>query len=122
MSSSRPRWCRLDVNYADHPKLLALKRKREYGPLALWPEALAYAAQHLTDGWVPLEWPQMRGYLDAHCQRLVDVGLWIPLQYGDEEGWLIKDWEHYQPTRDEWLAVSEKRRKAARARWDNRPD
>ena len=116
--SSRPRWCRLDVDYAEHPKFLMLKHQREYGPLALWPEGLAYSARHLTNGWVPAYWPALRGYLDEHCRRLVEVGLWIPLAYGDEEGWLIKDWQDYQPTREQWEAMSEKRRKAARKRWD----
>lgn len=115
--ASRPQWCRLDVHYADHPKLLTLKLKRSYGALALWPEALAYAAHHLTDGWIPVGWPLMRGYLEEHCEQLADAGLWIPLVYGDEDGWLIKDWEDYQPTREQWMAVSEQRRKAAQKRW-----
>lgn len=115
--ASRPRWLRLDTDYAENPKLVKLKMRRHFGAIALWPEALAYSVRHLTDGWIPEPMPGMWGYRPSDPLRLVEVELWIPMEYGDAGGWLIKDYADYQPSREHWQQVSEAKRKAAAARW-----
>jgi hypothetical protein len=116
----------LDSDFADNPKVLQLKQQRRHASVALWVESLAYAARHLTDGWVPLPWPRQAGYGPRDCTALVDVGLWVPmvevcdsgqLDMPAAPGWLINDYQLYQPTRESWTRRSEQQRLNAQKRW-----
>lgn len=117
MVTRPPRWFRMDTDYAENVKLLQLKHQRRFGAIALWTESLAYSVRHLTDGMVPTPLPKRWGYRACDTKHLVDVGLWIPLEYGDYDGWLINDFLGYQVTKEEWLQMSERQRKNAQKRW-----
>jgi hypothetical protein len=115
-------WVRLDENFARHPKVLAA------GPLgmAMQVAALCYANQYLTDGFIPrsvvpglidLEGLGMRlwhgeitgGGEDADwtlvVEDLIGAGLWEKVN----GGFRIHDYHDYQPSKEEVLALREKR-------------
>ena len=118
MTASRPTWIRLDLDWLDHPKIMRATRTAGDGAALLWLRAISYSARHLTDGWVPHPLPKQWGHTPRHVTALEDNQLWIPLEVTDDGGWLINDYTAYQPTRQEWEASVEQRRKASRARWD----
>lgn len=92
-------WVRLDDGFPEHPKIDAA------GGDAAWLHvcALAYCNRALTDGFVAAE---RIGRLSDRksprrlAARLVEVGLWRPVDGGYE----IHDYHDYQPTRAEVLA------------------
>ena len=123
-------WVRIDDGYADHPKLAAV------GPLgqALWLAGLAYCNRNLTDGFIPwsasqrlVTWTyrddlgQVSIYLGSHndapvtneyvCGLLVGARLWIEVP----GGFLIHDYEKYQPTKAQIMAEREAKAAAGRA-------
>lgn len=102
-------WVKLEDSFFGHPKAIAA------GPLAreLNFAAWCWSASNLTDGCIPAH---VVPYLAAHAGvkqalagRLVEVGLWDVT----EDGFLIHDYLHYQPTRVE---VEEDRRKRHEAK------
>src|SRR4029077_20639904 len=118
-------WVRLDDGFAQHPKAVAV------GPLgvAMQVAALCYCNRYLTDGFVSSSAAATLQRFDnidvleddvdddgvatrmswrAVVDGLVDVGLWSEAP----GGWVIHDFEQYQPTREQVLAD----RSAARQR------
>ncbi|HHW13456.1 MAG TPA: hypothetical protein GXX28_00810, partial [Firmicutes bacterium] len=135
-------WVRIDDHFAEHPKVL------QVGPLgmALQIAALCYCNRNLTDGFIPwatartlLSWEflgeqeergRKRYEIAATCgmagetissefviRLLLDAGIWEEV----DGGYMIHDYDQYQPTKAEVLAKQAKRseagRKAAAARW-----
>jgi hypothetical protein len=125
-------WVKVDDHADEHPKLAAA------GPLAwpLWLSGLTYCNRNLTDGFIPrsvartlVDWQ----YSDAAGQvwtigvtsgahgedvnsdlvidLLVEVGLWEKVP----GGYRVHDYEDYQPTRAEVMALREVKREAGRA-------
>lgn len=84
-------WAKLDGKFHSHPKVLEIG----YAATGLFALSLSYAAGHLTDGRLPLEW------VKTHPKRLVgqlfDAGLWAT----DEHGWYIADYLDYNQSREQ---------------------
>ena len=81
-------WAKLDDGFAEHPKITGLS-PRDFQVVV---RALCYAARrrdpHISPGTLPL--------LSANkstAKRLENAGLWE----ANGDGWVIHDWEHYQP-------------------------
>ena len=108
---------RCDFSLFRNPKVLRACTSAGTGAGWLYLGGMAYAAENLTDGWVPPLVPRMLGGTDEEAGALEDAGLWIPLEVTDDGGWLINDFDKYQVTRDEWEQMIERQRKNARARW-----
>lgn len=95
-------WVKIDDQFYAHPKLIAA------GPLAkcLFVDALCYANQYLTDGFIPatvalqISMP-LAQYTDAAAviTRLVDAGLWHKI----DGGYQIHDYLDYNPSREHVL-------------------
>lgn len=98
-------WLKVDDQFTDHPKVLALGRDRLAG-IGLWAVGSCYAARFLTDGYIPAAVlpPGARRL----AQRLVAVGLWDTA----EGGYRIHDYHDYQPRRE--TVMVERRRNAER--------
>lgn len=62
-------WTRLDDNFYDHPKVI----RAGLEAIGLFALGLSYAARHLTDGKIPLEFVGKR---KRPAEKLVEVGLW----------------------------------------------
>lgn len=91
-------WFKVDDKFHDHHK----SRRAGVAAVGLWTLAGSWAADNLTDGFipqdVPVRWsPKWR----TLARQLVDAGLWTEAVRGDEKGWLYHEWEERQPTRDE---------------------
>lgn len=81
-------WLRIDDGFMEHPKVLALKPRE----LAVHLRALCYAARrrdpHITPGTIPILVATA-----TDVERLVELGLWDV----NGDGWVIHDWDEYQP-------------------------
>lgn len=99
-------WFKVDDAFHCHPKAM----QAGTAALGLWVRCGSWAAQQLTDGFVPTDVARMYGSA-AMIRQLVGSGLWLDV----DGGYLFPDWTDYQPTREHVLAEREaaKRRQAA---------
>lgn len=94
-------WFKVDDNLAFHPKAIMAQNPA----LGLWVRAGSWAAQQLTDGYVPKDIARSMGTA-GQVDKLVMAGLWLPCGQGYE----FHQWEERQPLRKD---VEEKRRSNA---------
>ena len=108
------RWLRMDCNAINHPKVAEL----DDSEFRFWIEALCHATDHGTDGAISRAWVLRiaRRPIDM-AERLVEVGLFD--RAGD--GYELHSFLEYQAPAEHFEAISEKRRAAARARWEGTP-
>jgi hypothetical protein len=97
-------WFRVDDGFWGHPKRLGLP----YSAIGLWTVAGSWVARNLTDGHVPRAVLTILSGTRKDAAALVQAGLWVE----HEDGWMFKDWDHYQKTK----AQIERDREAARKR------
>jgi hypothetical protein len=99
-------WVRLDDNFADHPKIIALSDTA----FRLFITGLCYANRQLTDGLIPYQivsaWVGDNPFKPS--DELEDQELWQRV----DKGFLIRSYSEYQPTKSE----IEKKREAGRER------
>jgi hypothetical protein len=93
-------WVRLDDNFADHPKVIALSDTA----FRLYIEALCYSNRQLTDGFIPMAVYTKLSRNDE-ADYLIEAGLWVDT----ENGYAIRSYTEYQPSREK---VEEKREQA----------
>lgn len=86
-------WAKVDDAFPDHPKVVAA------GPLAGWlfVTGLCYCGKYLTDGFIPAA--QVKRLADVDdpdglAQRLVEVGLWEPV----DGGFRVHDYLDWNPS------------------------
>jgi hypothetical protein len=94
-------WFQVDDNLAFHPKAIMAGN----AALGMWVRAGSWAAQQLTDGYVPLDMARSLG-TTAQARKLTDSGLWLPCGSGYE----FHQWAERQLSRKD---VEEKRRRNA---------
>lgn len=91
-------WFKVDDQLHDHRKAA----RAGVAAMGLWALAGSWAADNLTDGFipddVPVRWDRQWRKLAA---RLVDVGLWHVAERNGEHGWVFHEWDERQPTREE---------------------
>lgn len=102
-------WVRLDDNFADHPKVIALSDSA----FRLYIEALCYSNRQLTDGFIPNA-VYLKLSKDDEADYLIDAGLWEQVNGNVispelTTGYQIRSYTEYQPTREK---VEEKREQA----------
>lgn len=93
-------WVRLDDNFADHPKVIALSDTA----FRLYIEALCYSNRQLTDGFIPMA-VYLKASKNDDADYLIEAGLWEEVP----NGYQIRSYNEYQPTREK---VNEKREQA----------
>lgn len=122
-------WVKLDDGYPTHPKII----QAGSGGVALDVAAMAYAARHLTDGFIaddvlaglypPLKQPR------RVASRLVEVGRWD--RDDERKGWWVHDFLQHnfsaEASARKKAVDRERATRAAEARWANerrtsRPD
>lgn len=107
---------KLDVGYMSNPKVLTVLDESPTAVL-LHVASIGYAAQHLTDGVVPVKaLLRMTGATQEDAALLFDAGLWID---GPSAGKAeVHDYLQHQRSAAEVKGASEKAKRAASARWD----
>jgi len=103
-------WFKVDDKLHDHRKARAAKK----AAMGVWVLAGSWAADNLTDGFVP-ESVLSRWGTRADAARLVETGLWHTDTQDGEAGWRFHEWDGRQPTRAEVLTKREVRAEAGRA-------
>lgn len=108
-------WFRLDDAFHSHPKVIAAGNEAA----GLYVRCGAYAAQHLTDGFVPEHIAHLYGGLDVRrgsdetlVATLVRTRLWRRAR----KGWRMPDYLDYNPSREEVL-LDRKRSAERQAKW-----
>jgi len=103
-------WFKVDDKLHDHRKARAAGATA----MGVWLLAGSWAADNLTDGFIPAailpRWGRPR---DA--TRLVEVGLWHADEQDGEKGWRFHEWDERQPTRAQKLEERAAKAEAGRA-------
>lgn len=94
-------WFRLDDSFHSHPKVIAAGNEA----VGLYVRCGTYAAEHLTDGFLPKDVVLLYGS-GALAEKLTGVKLW----HRARGGWTIHDYLDYNPSKQ---AVDKDRLKAA---------
>lgn len=104
-------WFKLDENFANHPKVT----KAGNAATGLWVRCAAYSAQYLTDGHIPSEIARDFGR-PREIAALVETGLWLPCD--DDDGYVMRDYLDYNPSKEQVLAerAANRERQARRRR------
>ena len=106
-------WVRLESQFPQNPKVLALVEDRAWQSLSVYVCGLSYVGAHGTDGFIPrLALPYIHGR-PADARKLIEVGLWVECA----GGWDVNSWTDFQPTAEEFQKRKDKAKKAAAARW-----
>lgn len=107
---------KLDVGYMTNPKVLSVLDESPTAVL-LHIASIGYAAQHLTDGVVPVKaLLRMTGATAEDADLLLAAGLWVNGPTGGKAE--IHDYLEHQRSAAEAKGASEKAKRAASARWD----
>ena len=86
-------WFKVDDKLHSHPK----RHRAGLRAMGLWVIAGSWCGDQLTDGYVPAYMLASFGAKPADAQALVSAELWVEM----DDGWLFRDWDDYQPTRDD---------------------
>lgn len=102
-------WFKVDDKLHDHRKA----RAAGTAAMGVWVLAGSWAADNLTDGFIPAtilaRWGRPR---DA--SRLVEVGLWHADEQDGEKGWRFHEWAERQPLRAQKMAERAARAEAGK--------
>src|SRR5260221_10877398 len=98
-------WFRLDDSFHSHPKVIAAGNEA----IGLFVRCGTYAAQHLTDGFIPEHVALLYGS-PALADTLAKTKLWRRTR----GGWQIPDYLDYNPSREDVEAKREIRAEAGR--------
>jgi len=104
-------WFRVDDAFHGHPQVMELSP----AAVGVWTLAGSWCANYLTDGEIKTGVVRRLGADDAMIQELVNAGLWIDLG----GAYQFKDWDEYQPLKEEVEAertAARERMKAVRAK------
>ena len=105
---------KLDVGYLTNPKVAAVSLESPTAVL-LHLGSIAYSAQHLTDGVVPVKLLlRLTGATPTDAALLIDGDLWVDLKDGNAG---IHDYLEHQRSAADAKGAAEKATKAANARW-----
>jgi len=94
-------WMKIDDQLNAHRKTRAVLRsnpgkRRDASAMGLWVLAGSWAAQNLTDGWVPAaELDRWDDDWEALTERLVSAGYWWPEDREGEDGYGFNDWQEW---------------------------
>jgi hypothetical protein len=104
-------WFKVDDGLCFHPKAIAAGNSA----LGLWVRAGSWCGANLTGGALPRHMIGTFGAQKRDAQRLISAGLWCET----EEGYQFKDWDVYQPTKEQ-VEADRKAGRERQARWRER--
>lgn len=95
-------WFKVDDKFHDHRK----SRRAQKAAIGVWTMAGSWAADNLTDGFVP-ESVLSRWGNRKDAARLCEANLWTCAEVEGEKGWQFVNWADFQPTKAEVEAERE---------------
>ena len=119
-------WFKVDDKFHSSKPVVRIPRRYRAQAVGLWILAGTWSAQEESDGFIPDFALEDLCGTPAIAAHLVRAGLWIEVtgesQEGssipkrgssipDSSGWKFKNWEKYQPTREQLEEIREKERK-----------
>lgn len=107
-------WFRIDDGFHEHRKVRLLGKDKTPA-VGVWTLCGVWAAQTLSNGFVPAEVVQRHDPRERYAKRLVEVGLWHVSDVDGERGYLYHQWEEHQPSRDEVLKRRDTNKKRVEA-------
>jgi ribosomal protein S16 len=87
-------WFKVDDKLHDHQKV----RRAGKAAMGVWVMAGSWAADNLTDGFIPAAVLSRWG-TTKDANQLVAAELWEPARRDGEDGWQFHDWGEYQPVK-----------------------
>ena len=108
-------WFKVDDGFHSSRKLLRIPKRHRWAAAGLWAVAGSWSADQLTDGHVPDYMLEEWGVPPAAPGQLVDADLWERTS----DGYLFRNWDEYQPRKedvDAERAASRERMRELRAR------
>lgn len=106
---------KMDVGYLTNPKVALLAIERP-ATVLLHVASIAYAAQHLTNGRVPVRLLlRLNAAEQSDADALIAAGLW---EQADDGHVLVHDYLEHQRSAEEAKSATEKAKRAADARWN----
>ena len=99
-------WFKVDDTFWGNPKVLACSPSA----VGLWTVAGSWAAQQLTDGFIPETLLGLLRSKRKQAMELVDAGLWDKV----DGGFRFHDWADYQPSKEKVSADREAARERMR--------
>lgn len=102
-------WVRLDSTFPHNRKILELLDAKRHRAALVYVFALAWSGHQSTDGYIPRYALPIIHASRTEARALVDAGLW----HEYESGWLINDWDEYQPSKN----YRDQHKRAVCARW-----
>jgi hypothetical protein len=107
-------WFKVDDRLHSSRKLLRIPRRYRHACLGVWTQAGSWCAAEETDGLIPEHMLDEWGVSKPHIEWLVKVELWRELPEGSDAAYAFKNWEDYQPTRQQNESKREKNREKLR--------
>ncbi|NIH70505.1 hypothetical protein [Auritidibacter ignavus] len=108
------KWVRVETAIPRNPKILELiGSKGGHRAAAVYIFSLAYSGENGTFGFIPKAGLPFIHATTKDANTLVRAKLWEAV----DGGWVIPDWDEYQPSKEYMEELSAKRREAANARW-----
>lgn len=112
-------WFKVDDRLPNSRKLLRIPRRYRFACLGLWTLAGAWSAGQETDGVIPDHMLEEWGAPKPLIEWLVTVDLWVAYPEGTDAKVRFKNWDDYQPTKQELEHKREKNREKLR-HWRDR--
>lgn len=109
-------WIRLDTAFPDNPKIMDLVDRRQHSVVVAHISMMCHVGKTGTDGYFAEGALRRYGITKKEAYAAAESGLWLPAQGGFD----INDWAEYQVADEAAQKRSDKARRAARKRWDNR--
>ncbi|WP_326565103.1 hypothetical protein VSH64_24990 [Amycolatopsis rhabdoformis] len=114
-------WFKVDDKLRGNRKVRKLGADR-LPAMGLWTLAGSWAADNVSDGFVPVDEVRVWDARLRFARRLVTVGLWIEAEVDGEPGFRFHDWHDFNPSSEKVLAdrnASKERQKRFRERRRN---
>jgi len=112
-------WFKVDDKLPTSRKLMKIPRRYRFACLGLWTLAGAWSAGEETDGVIHDHMLEEWGAPQTLVDWLVSVDLWVPYPEGTDSKVRFKNWDEYQPTKEELNHKREKNREKLR-HWRDR--
>jgi hypothetical protein len=112
-------WFKVDDGFYSSQKVLSIPRTHRLAAVGLWTMAGNWSGRELSDGVVPAFVLDELGATPRLRQALVEARLWLDHPEGGIE---FKNWEDFQPTREQVEADREKTRERQRRHREKKRD